>query len=41
VSAVGYAVLPIPDDMNLEALIGRRWQMLPMHERELPKNTPR
>jgi hypothetical protein len=38
VLAAGYAVPPIPDGAELEALIGRRWQMLPMHERE---NTPR
>jgi hypothetical protein len=41
VSAVGYAVPPIPEGAELEALIGRRWQMLLMHERELPKNAPR
>jgi hypothetical protein len=38
VSAAGYAAPPIPEGAELEALIGRRWQMLPMHERE---NAPR
>jgi hypothetical protein len=41
VSAAGYAVPPIPEGAELKALIGRRWQMLPMHERELPENAPR
>jgi hypothetical protein len=41
VSAAGYAVPPIPEGAELEALIGRRWQMLPMYERELPENAPR
>jgi hypothetical protein len=41
VSAAGYAVPPIPEGAELEALIGRRWQMLPMHEQELPENAPR
>jgi hypothetical protein len=41
VSAAGYAVPPIPEGAELDALIGRRWQMLPMHERELPENAPR
>jgi hypothetical protein len=40
VSAAGYAVPPIPEGAEFEALIGRRWQMLPMHERELPENVP-
>jgi hypothetical protein len=38
---VGYAIPLIPDDAELEALIGRRWQMLPLHEREMPENAPR
>jgi hypothetical protein len=41
VSAVGYVVPPIPEGAKLEALIGRRWQMLPIHEWELPENAPR
>jgi hypothetical protein len=41
VSAAGYAVPPIPEGTELEALIGRHWQMLPIHERELPENMPR
>jgi hypothetical protein len=41
VSAVGYAVPPIPEGAELKALIGRRWQMLPVHKRELPENVPR
>jgi hypothetical protein len=41
VSAAGYAVPPIPKGAELQALIGCRWQMLPMHERELPENAPR
>jgi hypothetical protein len=40
-SATGYAVPPIPEGPELDALIGRRWQMLPIHERELPENAPR
>jgi hypothetical protein len=36
VLAMGYAVPPIPEGAELEALIRRRWQMLPIHERELP-----
>jgi hypothetical protein len=36
VSAMGYAVLPIPEGAELEALIRHRWQMLPIHEQELP-----
>jgi hypothetical protein len=32
VSVAGYAVPPILEGAELEALIGRRWQMLPMHE---------
>jgi hypothetical protein len=39
--AAGYAVPPIPEGAELDALIGRRWQMLPMHEWELPENAPR
>jgi hypothetical protein len=41
VSAAGYAVPPIPEGAELEDLIGRRWQMLPLHEWDLPKNVPR
>jgi hypothetical protein len=41
VSAAGYVVPPMSEGADLEALIGRRWQMLPMHERELPENAPR
>jgi hypothetical protein len=41
VSMAGYAVPPISDGAELKALIGRRWQMLPLHERELPENAPR
>jgi hypothetical protein len=41
VSAAGYAVPPIPEGGELDNLIGRRWQILPMHERELPENAPR
>jgi hypothetical protein len=41
VSAAGYAIPPIPECAELKALIGRRWQMLPIHERELPENAPR
>jgi hypothetical protein len=41
VSAGGYTIPPIPGGTELEALIGRRWQMLPIHERELPENVPR
>jgi hypothetical protein len=26
---------------SVDNLIGRRWQMLPMHERELSENVPR
>jgi hypothetical protein len=37
----GYAVPPIPEGAELKALIGRRWQMLLVHERELPENAPR
>jgi hypothetical protein len=40
-AAAGYAVPPIPEGAELEALISRRWQMLPIHERELPENVPR
>jgi hypothetical protein len=41
VSAAGYAIPPIPECAELKALIGRRWQMLPIHEWELPENAPR
>jgi hypothetical protein len=41
VSAAAYTVPPIREGAELEALIGRRWQMLPMHERERPENAPR
>jgi hypothetical protein len=41
VPAMGYAVPLIPEGAELDALIGRRWQMLPIHERELPENAPR
>jgi hypothetical protein len=41
VSTMGYAVLPIPEGPELDALIGRRWQMLPIHERDLPENAAR
>jgi hypothetical protein len=41
VSAPGNAIPPIPDGAELETLISRRWQMLRLHERELPKNAPR
>jgi hypothetical protein len=41
VSAAGYAVPPISEGTELDDLIGRRWQMLPLHERELPENAPR
>jgi hypothetical protein len=37
----GYAVPPIPKGAELQSLIGRRWQMLLMHERELLEHTPR
>jgi hypothetical protein len=33
-SATGYAVPPIPKGAELDALIGRRWQMLLIHEQE-------
>jgi hypothetical protein len=39
-SVAGYAVPLIPNGAELEALISRRWQMLPLHERELPENAP-
>jgi hypothetical protein len=38
VSAAGYAVPPLPEGAELKTLIGRRWQMLPMHELDLPEN---
>jgi hypothetical protein len=41
VSAAGYVIPPIPEGAELDNLIGRRWQMLPLHERDLPENTPR
>jgi hypothetical protein len=41
VSAAGYTVPPIREGTELEALIGHRWQMRPMHERDLPENRPR
>jgi hypothetical protein len=41
VSAAGYAIPLIPEGAEFEALIGRRWLMLPKHERELPENAPR
>jgi hypothetical protein len=40
-SAAGYAVPPIPEGAELDNLIGRRWQMLPIHERDQPENAPR
>jgi hypothetical protein len=40
VSATAYAVPSIPEGAELDALIGWRWQMLPIHERELPENAP-
>jgi hypothetical protein len=40
VSTVGYAIPSIPEGAELEDLIGHHWQMLPMHERELPENAP-
>jgi hypothetical protein len=41
VSATGYAVSSMPEGPELDALIGRRWQMLMIHERELLENAPR
>jgi hypothetical protein len=41
VSAMGYAIPPIPEVAELDALIGRCWQMLPIRERELQENAPR
>jgi hypothetical protein len=38
ISEAGYAVPPIPEGVELKAVIGRCWQMLPMHERELSEN---
>jgi hypothetical protein len=40
-SAAGYAIPPILEDAELDDLIGRRWQMLSLHERGLPENAPR
>jgi hypothetical protein len=40
-AAVGYAIPLIPKGAELEALIGRHWQMLPMDEQELSENAPR
>jgi hypothetical protein len=41
VSAAAYVVPPIPEGATLDDLIGRRWQMLPLHEPNLPENAPR
>jgi hypothetical protein len=41
VSMTGYAVPTIPEGQEFDALIGRRWQMLSLDERELPENAPR
>jgi hypothetical protein len=40
VSAAGYVVPPIPEGAELEDLISQRWQMLPLHERDLPRMRP-
>jgi hypothetical protein len=40
VSAVGYAILPLSEGGMLDDLIGRRWQMLPPSEWDLPENAP-
>jgi hypothetical protein len=40
VSMAGYDIPPMSDGAELDALIGRCWQMLPLHEGELPKNAP-
>jgi hypothetical protein len=40
VSVAGYTAPLIPEGAELKALIARRWQILPMHERELPENAP-
>jgi hypothetical protein len=40
VSAGGYAVPPLPEGDVLDDLIGRRWQMLPPSEWDLPENMP-
>jgi hypothetical protein len=40
VSEAGYAAPPVLEGAELKALIGHRWQMLPMHEQELPENAP-
>jgi hypothetical protein len=40
VLAAGYAIPPISEGTELKDLIGRRWQMLPPHERDLPENAP-
>jgi hypothetical protein len=41
ISAVGYAIPPLPEGDMLDDLIGQRWQMLPLPERDLPENAPR
>jgi hypothetical protein len=41
VSAARYAVPPILEGAELDDLTGRRWQMLPLHERDGEHATPR
>jgi hypothetical protein len=41
VSVAGYIVLPILKGAELDDFIGRRCQMLPLHEFYLPENAPR